>query len=190
MDTSFLEALVNRQDHQVLGRKLHPFCLFDALFLTLDDNPLFVGGRVPNWVDLETASIVCSTEPERLLSGMLKGPSKLLRLWRNWKRRRFTFVEELAKFQCYRADFDSRPTFWSTDEAGTSTKAPWVLSIAAFIEAHSNMTEREIMTAPIGLMMWKSAALAEVLGRSASELLSGDEQQAIEAIEQMKGTLV
>lgn len=176
MDRRLAESYVNRDDHRVLGVRLHPYCLYDVFFLTLDQNPLLLGGKEVTTTDLQSAVVICSTPPERLLAARRITWRK--RLWMRLVRRFANWEAELLKFMAYREDFDSRPVFWQGDEGG-SMRAPWVLSISAFLEDHSNMTEREIMTAPLGKMLWKSAALAEQLGVTKSELMSEEEEEAI-----------
>lgn len=176
MQAAFFEAVVNRE-HTVLGRRLHALCLFDALFLTLLRNALWVG-EMPTLADLEEAVLVCSLPPERFESAKLAPQStweKVTRsLWRRRNRRR-NFVHELRLWNAYVADFLSEPATWEGGDAkGGTAKAPWILSLATAMELKTNMSEREIMTAPIGKMLWKSAAIAEVEGNG-PDLMTADE---------------
>ena len=169
MQKSFAEALINRDDHTCYGRKLHDFCLYDLLFLALDQNAAYFGTD-PTQEDLLAAVLICSSDPKDLLRGRhsIEGWRKK---WFIRKAMFTTFAQELAKFKSYIADFDQRPEFF-TDGNGSSLKAPSVLSVAGFIEKHSNMTHHEIMSAPIGLMFWKSAAIAEFEGLTTAEIMT------------------
>lgn len=191
MQSAYFEALVNRR-HRVLGRVLHDFCLYDILFLTLAENPIWLEHREPTLADLEEAVVICSLPPERFLRA-----EAAPRTWRErfdlrwWKLRNAGLgsagaAAALADFQIYLADFFSPPATWE-DEAGEARrlKAPWIQSLAVFLEAHTNMTEREIMTAPVGLMLWKAETLGERLGVSAGEIMS--EEEVAVAREQQAG---
>lgn len=169
MQKSFAEALINRDDHVCYGRKLHDFCLYDLLFLALDQNAAYFGDN-PTQEDLLAAVLICSSDHKDLLRGRhsIEG-------WRKkWfiRKAMFTpFAPELAKFKAYISDFDQRPEFF-TEGGGSSLKAPAVLSVASFIEKHSNMTQHEIMSAPIGLMFWRSATIAEFEGLTTAEIMT------------------
>ena len=174
MQRSYAEALVNRNDHTCYGVKLHAFCLYDLLFLALDQNAAYFGDQ-PTQEDLLAAVLICSSKPQDLLSGR-----HTLTGWRKkWfiRKAMFTpFAAELAKFRAYIKDFDSRPEFFSEKGGGKGMRAPTILSLACFIEKHSNMTEHQIMTAPIGQMFWKSAAIAEMEGLTSAEIMTQEEE--------------
>ena len=174
---------MNRDDWIVYGRRLHPFCLYDLFFLALDQNAAYFG-ESPTQEDLLAAVLVCSSRYEDLQAGRysLKGWRKSL-----WVKAAslMNFKLELLKFKAYLADFDSRPEFWESTES-QSCRAPGILSIATFIERETNMTEREIMTAPIGKMFWKSAALGELSGLSGSQIVTPEEAAFIKEMEQEK----
>ena len=192
MQTAFLESLVNRR-HTVLGRALHDFCLYDALFLEIAENPLWLGGRAPTIEDLIEAVNICSLPPERLLQAE-PGP----RTWREalrhfwWlrgnvradNRDRDFFERELVKFAAFIADSNAAPKMWDAQSGGRTIRAPWILSIANYVEMHSNMSEREIFTAPLGKILWKAEAIAERKGEALAEMMTqeeieiGEEQRA------------
>lgn len=183
MQTAYFEAVVNRP-HRVLGRKLHAFCLYDALFLEIAQNPLWLGGRAPELADLQAAALICSLPPERFLRAELAPRSVRERLARAaWQigilgrlRARAGYLSaELENWQAYVADHHSLPSLWDAAGKSRRLRAPWILSLATLIEMHSNMTEREIMTASIGLMQWKAQTIAERLGISAAEMMTEDE---------------
>ena len=177
MQTAFIESIVNLR-HTVLGISMHDLCLYDAISLTVAGNPLWVGGTA-RMEDLQQAALICNLPPGRFLSGTLDPrtwPERLSRmLWKKRNRRR-AFHTHLALWDAYVADFNAIPEYW-TCEDGKSFKAPWLYSMACFIEQNSNMVEREILTAPIGKMFWKAATIAERLGISAAELITEEELQ-------------
>lgn len=181
MDSRYLESVINRDgQHVVLGRRLHPYCLNDILLLTADNNPIVCGEGSPDWGHLVVAVLVCSTPAAEFISPRLGGVWRWLYVvWLTWRYKRH-LAREAAKFAAYVDDYFQPPEFWTSDEGRTS-RAPWILSVAAFIEDHSNMTEAEIMTAPAGKMLWKSAALAEHQG-SETEIVSETDQQAMKEL--------
>lgn len=182
MQAAFFEAVVNRE-HTVFGRRLHDLCLYDALFLTLLENPLWVGGS-PTIADFEEAVLVCSLPPERFTRAQLAPQTTWEKLTRSaWRRRnpRRNLAAEFSAWEAYVADFLSEPETWDGDGSkGGTAKAPWILSLATAIEQKSNMTWREIMTAPIGLMLWKAAAIAEVDGNGPDMMTAEEIEMAAE----------
>jgi hypothetical protein len=182
MQTAYFEAVVNRR-HRVLGRKLHDFCLYDALFLSLAGNPLWTGERDPDLADLQEAALICSSPPDRLLRAELSPRNLVERfscaIWQircsNLCDLPQRFADELAAFVAYIDDFYSVPKLWEGDQKGRPLRAPWILALACYIEMHSNMQEREIMTAPLGAMLWKAQAIAERRGENVSEIMTQDE---------------
>ena len=190
MNRRFLESLINNE-HVVLGRVLHPYSFNDVLILSIDESPFYTGAPVvPRWDDLAVAVEICSSPIEQFLRPSRKSIfASIMTLaaqyaWGWWIRRRYNLEEEFAKFIEYQKDFDQRPTFWTDDsgESGKTLKAPWVYSVACLIEAHSNMRHEEIMSAPIGLMLWKSATIAELFGYTKAEMESEEDMKAIEAL--------
>lgn len=184
MQAAFVEAVVNR-GHRVLGRRLHDFCLYDAIALSLADNPLWTGGDTA-LTDLEQAVLICSLPPERFLRAQLAPRNWIERLgrwlWKRTNRRRIHALER-GSWNAYIEDFYALPDYWDCAD-GKPLRAPWLYGTAVFLEKNTNMTEREICTAPIGKMFWKAAILAERLGIAAAELMTdeeiaiGKEQQA------------
>lgn len=189
MQAAFIEAVVNR-DHRVLGRKLHDFCILDAIALSVAGNPIWIGGKV-GMEHLQQAVLICALDHGRFLRARL-GPQNRWEwfariLWKRQNRLRERdglLPWHLALWDAYVADFYASPEFFEPDEEGERLCAPELFSMACFIEDHSNMTTQEIMTAPIGLMMWKSATLAERLGIAGAKMMSeeqiamGREQEA------------
>lgn len=179
IQTAFLEAVVNRR-HSVLGRPLHAFCLYDALFLSLAGNALWIGGT-PTRPALEEAVLICSLPPERFLHCEIRPPTRLGRFARKlWHLRslRLPLAPQLTLWQTYLADFTTGPTHWDTDDdaaPGRPLRAPGIYSLVCFIEQYSNMAEREIMTAPYGLMLWKAETIAERNGLNVGEIMTEEE---------------
>lgn len=175
MQAAFYEAVVNRE-HTVFGRRLHALSLYDALFLTLLGNPLWVGGS-PTAADIEEAVLVCSLPPERFTAAKLAPQTTWEKVTRcAWRRRNKSrnLADELKRWDAYVADYLSEPESWEGEAKGSAAKAPWILSLATAIEAKSKMSAREIMTAPIGLMLWKAAAIAELEGNG-PDLMTAEE---------------
>lgn len=180
MDARYLEAVVNEDgQHVVLGRRLHPFCFSDIQFLEIDDNPLWFNHRKISWGDLFNATLVCATEPDVCGVPWSLWSRCKMTLWVLWGRRRYSLQAEVDKFAAYVKDYYTRPRIWASDE-GKTVKAPWLLSIAVYIEAHSNLSERQIMRAPAGKMLWKYAAIAEVL--HGADVMSEEEENAFKEL--------
>jgi hypothetical protein len=192
VDGRFLEAVFNEPKHVVCGRVLRPLCLYHSMLLVVDDNPLHecAVGEVITWADLLTAVLICSA-PEQSLREYTFIPNGFfakmrMLVWLRFARRRYKLAKELAKFENYVKDYSTRPKYWSDDKGGNSmVKAPWILSLASFLEDHSNMTEHEIMVAPVGVVLWKTAAIAEQNGVARGEMVSEEEEKAVELLKSM-----
>ena len=157
------------------------------MFLSIDGNNLILTeeNKGIEWGDLVTAVSICSNPPEHFASpnvGIWKAIKTFV--WCQWVKRRYSLPLEIMRFRDYVKDYYAKPKFWTggEGEGGKSCKAPWVYSVACFLETNTNMTEREIMSAPIGKMLWKSATIAEQLGVSSAELVSEEEMKAFEAL--------
>lgn len=164
MDPRYLETLVNEDGHTVLGRRLHPFCLYDIVLLEVDNNAIWADSERITWADLITAVLICNAEPGKWLSPT-RGRRWYVRLWRFlwaiWVQRHYDINVEATKFVAYVKDYYTKPSVWKSDD-GKPAKAPWVLSLAVILEDHSNMSHDQIMRAPAGQMMWMHAAIAEL----------------------------
>lgn len=187
MDERFYESWFNRR-HRVLGRWLHPFCLSDALILSVAGSP-FLLGREPGLrytlADLQVAVQICSTPAALYFEARLGtgGFWERLRLCL-WTRR---YVGELES-QCqafvgYLDDFNAPPEVWrdeDTPETG-GMRAPWVLANAVFLMRHTTYRPAEIWAMPLGQALWLAATISEQNG-SKLELVTPEEQAAIEAM--------
>lgn len=185
---SQLESWVNADGkHLVCGRRLHPFCLYDIMFLEVQENPLWLRDHDITWGDLLTAILVCSTPPEQWLNPQKYNTTfrRIARfLWIAWCRKVHNLELEARKFAVYINDYYSRPEYWidEGDMEGGNIKAPWIPSITSFIEDHTSMTEREILTASVGKMLWKSACIAEQRGMSKAEIVSDEDLEGLRAL--------
>lgn len=164
MHEEFAEAWVN-QSHTVYGLRLKPLCLLHLFYLALAENAAYYSDEAGE-VDLRAAALICSAEFEDLEKGDFK-----LTPWRHfwWKlrTRKVDAASQFERFKVYKKDYDSRPQMslaGAGEGGGKPMNAPSILQVATFLEMNSNMTEREIMTAPIGKVFWKAAAITEVLG--------------------------
>ena len=181
MQEAFAEAWINRDDHKVYGRRLYPFCLQHLLFLVIDHNGAYFG-KDPSRDDLIKAVLICSSKPEDLqagrhtLDGLRKKHFIYAAMYRNHD-------AELAKWRSYLADYDSKPEFWEAKASSEGLRAPSILSLATYLEMKTNMTESEIMNAPIGKMFWKSAAITELEGGSSSQIVTDEEAEMIKVME-------
>jgi len=202
MQTAWLEAVINRR-HRILGRELRPLCLAHSLFLTLAENPLWIGGRAAEPDDLIEAVHLCALPVEHLFATQIV-PSGVFGKIRHalWlaKAHRLTrkpagFAAALTAWNNFRADHDNRPEFWEGEDGKAMTlRAPSMLNLACYIENHSNMSEEQIWRAPLGAMLWKSAAIAELRGESAANIMTEEEleiareQEAASSEQPQEGT--
>lgn len=183
MDPNFLEAWFNTT-HRVLGRRLHPFCLEDALILALAESPFLLGiapGVEYSLLDLQLAVQVCSTPSSRFLNAELRSTwwTKVRRFF--WSRRCHSMDLELEcqKFVSYIDDFNAGPRSWDTGDE-KSLNAPWVLANATFLLRHLNFSPTEVWRMPIGMAFWYAASVSEQIGTTL-ELMSEEEYKVLKA---------
>jgi hypothetical protein len=188
VDQRFYEAWFNTE-HKVLGRRLHPFSLQDALILSLAESPFLLGtedeGLSYGLTDLQVAVTICSTPAEIFLG------ARLTRTWGTWLRqacwtercKRMDLEEQCQRFVCYIDDYNSAPELWhDEDDAGDGElSAPWVLANAVFLIRHTTFTPGEAWTMPLGKALWYCATLSEQLGAKI-QFVSEDEQAGLEAL--------
>jgi hypothetical protein len=192
LDTRFYEAWINTE-HRVLGRKLHPFCLEDALILSLSDSPFLLGteaGLTYDLEDLQLAATVCSLPGEVFLQARFnRSWQQRLRTWvwsGKWQRRCATeagLAEECQKFVTYIDDYNSGPETWQDDDAGAGQlRAPWILSTVIYITQHSTYRPREVWKMPIGQAFWIAAVLAEQRGSKGFQFVSEEEAKGLKEL--------
>ena len=183
IQTAFLESLINKR-HTILGRRLHDLCIHDAIAMGFAGNPLWIGGREPSFSDLEEAVLICSLPPARFTGAQLAPRTLWERLMRGFRlgycTRRMQsdpgwFNRQLLRWNTYVEDYFAVPAFWESETSAGELRAPVLYSMAVSIEMHTNMSMAEILAAPIGLMFWKSATIAERLGISASKMMTQEE---------------
>lgn len=187
MDQRFYEAWFNTE-HKVLGRRLHPFCLNDALILSLAGSPFLLGteqGIEYGLQDLQIAVKVCSTPATVFLNARLNStwPSKFrAALWTS-QCKRMGFEEQCQRFVSYLDDYNSPPATWfDEDDAGDGKlRAPWVLANAVFLIRHTTFTPEQVWSMPLGMALWYCATLSEQLG-SKIQLMSEEEEAGMKAL--------
>lgn len=180
MDANFLESWVNSDDHQVLGHRLHPFCLYDILSLELVDSPFLrgAGGVSYTPLDLILAARICSHSFESNVRFLrTNGLRKRLYVWRDLRKCRGHFVRECQHFVDYIDDYWAPPEVFTSEDSG-EIKSPWVLAYAAKLMTSTSMGEAAIMTMPIGKVLWFSATMGELAGSDA-EIVSEEEAEAM-----------
>lgn len=187
MDQRFYEAWFNTE-HRVLGRRLHPFCLNDALILSLAESPFLLGtdsGISYDLTDLQLAVKICSNPAELFLNAALD------RVWFAGLRaaiwttqcKRMSLEGHCQRFVSYIDDFNSAPETWlDQEDAGDGKlRAPWVLANAVFLIRHTTFTPNQVWTMPLGMSLWYCATLSEQLG-SKIQIVSEEESQGMEKL--------
>lgn len=183
MDPRFYEAWFNTR-HVVLGCVLHPFCLEDALILSMMESPFLLGqvsGIDYSMTDLQIAVKVCSTPSDVFLNARLESTrwSRLRSAWWTRSCSRMNLELECQRFVTYVDDFNSSPRTWSDGDAGDGKlRSPWVLANATFLIRNTTFTPREVWTMPLGMALWYCATISEQLGAKI-QLLSDEERKAL-----------
>jgi hypothetical protein len=175
MDRRFLEALIHR-DHRVLGYRLRPYCLAHSVTLEAIGHPLASGDALFSPGDIIAfLKAVSAPDPFR--------PDFRPTLWDKLQAFRLrnpeTRARVLAQIAAYFEDFASMPTLFQEElKSGpgedfiepnkAAMSAPWVASRLASLHLHTNLTDAEIFSKPLGYLMWLDAAIAETSGAKVS----------------------
>jgi hypothetical protein len=182
MDENFLESFINRE-HVVLGRKLHPFCLYDVLKLYLANSP-FLGSESAETIsvrreDLVLAVIICSTPFDSFVEAtrVSFGLKRIAREFWLRRCRKMPLQLEVDKFLAYMRDFYAPPVMWTDRDSVSKIGAPWPLACAVNLLRNTNLPKTEIWTMPLGEAIWYSAAVNEQIGPA--QIVSSDEVEAI-----------
>ncbi|CAN5463479.1 hypothetical protein BH20VER3_BH20VER3_01010 [soil metagenome] len=182
MDAHFLESWFNTR-HRVLGRALHPFCLNDALILSLAGSPFLAAEQEEvryTLPDLQLAVRVCSSPARVFLEARFNErwwDRALTRLVAFWDRRQ-SLEAQCQAFVAYLDDFYAPPALWRDEDGDEVLRAPWVLANAVFLMRHTTYRPEEIWALPIGQALWIAATLAEQNGSSA-QIVSEEEAAAM-----------
>lgn len=170
-DPRFLEAWVNRRDHRVLGRRLHPLSFLDLLALDAAGSPFMQPGAHATIADFALVVELLSRPHVSLdIDPDLPEPSLGLRF-----RLRFCDLQkENAALQAYFDDYFCTLEMWRPEQDGKRCQAPWILATAAFLLAHTRLDEWRIWTGPVGQMLCYANAIEEQVG--ASQVVSLEEQ--------------
>jgi hypothetical protein len=193
VDERFRESWFN-SDHVVLGRRLHPFCLYDALILSEANSPFVTededhAKNTFSLEDLQTAVLICSTDPEVFLA------SRFVRTWRDrlrlwWfgvtSRRLCRTVSHLdfqgKLFSAYLRDYNAGPELWHDEGDAPVNAIPWVLANVVHLIRTTTMTHKEVWRMPIGQAFWYSSSIAIQMGTSKSELMTAEEEAAMKEL--------
>lgn len=184
MDERFYESWFNCR-HRVLGRWLHPFCLSDALILSVSGSPFLSDqtGIRYGLADLQLAVRVCST-PARIFFEARLGQRWHERwtddLWKLWTKRQ-SLEKQCQAFVNYLDDYYAPPVLWQDETGDGVLRAPWVLANAVFLMRHTSYRPEEIWSLPIGQALWIAATLAEQNGASV-QIVSEEEAAGMAAL--------
>jgi len=182
-DPRFLEAWVNRTDHRVFGRRLHPLCLLDLVALEAVDSPFLRENAAASRYDFWQAAEILSRPIVTLeIEARIRPP--------NWLERfslyRVDLTAENTKLRAYFDDYWSTFEMWRAEGDLSRCNAPWALSQATFLLAHTNLSEWRVWTAPIGQVLCYAAALEEQLSDK-SHIVSTAELAQMEAMSRGEG---
>lgn len=175
MDEAFLEAWINRDDHVVLGRRLHPLCLLDALAFEIVRSPfssLFSDDGILEQLTsvitnghLQMAVAICSTPYEDLLSFISNPNRPSTFLWRTSCLFR-DFEAAAVDFQTYIADYLTVPETWDVSdyESSFDPGTPWPLKLVTFLTVQGRMDNDKVWRMPIGQAIWTASSVSEMSG--------------------------
>lgn len=162
-DDRFVEAFANKT-HKVFGVRLRPFSLWHQFNLEIAQSPLLLGAALTP-LDLLRAVRICSSSwnPE-FVTPDLRPPGFLRGMWQIG---RFSFVEEVRKFEAYYNDFNTGPKFWANGHKGKMGGGPRdvdeVLETACHLEM-KGYDSAEVWDMPIGVARWRSAVVSKLEG--------------------------
>jgi hypothetical protein len=182
MDARFAESWFNA-DHRVLGRWLHPFCLEDALILSVAESPfiLAVDSRINySLADLQLAVHICSRPASVFTCAQFTQSwwARLLTAIRSLRCRTEVGLRiECQRFVNYIDDYYATPGVWH-GEGGQSLNAPWILGTVTFLISHTTFRPREVWTMPIGQAFWIAAVLEEQMSPEV-QIVSEEESAAM-----------
>lgn len=174
-DPRFLEAWVNRRDHRVLGRRLHPLCFLDLLALEAVGSPFIDNSAEATPGDFAIAVQILS-RPHRALEidATAPRPGLALALRLRW----CDLARENAALQAYFDDYFTALEMWRPETTGKRCQAPWILGVVTFLLQHSRLDEWRVWTAPVGQMLCYANAIEEQAGESQVVSLAELEQMA------------
>lgn len=166
-DDRFVEAFAN-VDHDVLGRRLDPYCLWHQFNLEVAQSKVLLGEPLTPF-DLWVAVKICTTpwSPGQRVPS-LKAPGRLRFVWEVG---RFNFPAEVAKFQAYFDDYNSPPKLWPQNHkqvdgvvAAPDRDFDENLELAVHLVKDGAFTWQQVWTLPIGVLQWVSTGLSKFSG--------------------------
>ena len=188
MDARFFEAWINRADHVVLGRRLHPFCLYDIAALEFIESPFLNLDKAERvtYDDLRLAVRICSEKPGAALEANFFQTSGIREIWDALCFRRLrkitsteaSFTYECDRFSAYLEDYYSTPFYCESDEEEPSLKLHWLLICATRCLRNTSFSEDYVWSMPVGKLTHYGAASALLDGAS-DDLVSPDEEAAM-----------
>ena len=197
MDERFRESWFNTS-HVVLGRALHPFCLYDALILSTEKSPFICededrGATTFSLQDLQLAVLVCSTDHRVFLEARLcKTWLDKLRMKLFGRRSRMICKDQRSLehqgklFSTYLRDYNSGPQLWEGDDGEDrglpEMKTPWLLAYVVRLIRSTTFRPEEVWTMPIGQVFWYVTVLAEQTGTKSIDIVSPEEEAAMKEL--------
>lgn len=152
LDEFFVESWFNREDHDVMGWRLKPFCLFYQLQLEFIESPLVAGGAI-TFLDLAKACKICTGKWSSFIRPIKLSAASLV-----WHQSFRNLKEEVAKFQEYLEDYFRPPkiiaSVQNTSFRGTP---PEMLHVFGAVAGLTGWSEETIMMMPLGKAHWLSA---------------------------------
>lgn len=159
----FQEAFASTP-HEVMGKRLRPFCLYYQFWLDFIESPLWTGKRPASLIDLEIATRLCSCdygEAERIIQEHRNRGRfhawywKVLGRW-IWalKALRFNTKIEAEKFHAYIHSTYSPPEFHGSSRRNPAEEFPPVLGTVCWLVEWGGWAERRVWMLPLGRAHW------------------------------------
>jgi hypothetical protein len=187
MDERFLTAFLSREDTQIMGYTLKPFCLRHRLVLTAMNSPLLGDAKKVQVHDLIIFLRVCQTYS---IKDMLKEPSQWDAFWYAFQMRTYVkrpklqdhVVRQLVEYLGENTSYPS--VIANKEESGDDKGLNWILAVVAAL-VKNGWSEEEAWTMSEARAVWYSTCIAIGNG-SKIEVLTTQMEQLLDKLAKEK----